>query len=133
MLVKLDDVLVPHDINKDLLAYIIKDEGKSRFVIGMYVPEAMHGSRFACDVCHIAIMDGELRVHSQCNSRPYQLYMYAWEHVYCLMPSAKAKRKLGSGWLAPEAKDVLTEPDFHSTWYANDLNKFITEAKHADA
>jgi len=133
MLVKINDVLVPHDINRDMLDFVIKDEGASRFVVGMYIPEAMHGSRFAYDVCHIAKISDELRVHSQRTSRTYQLYMYAWEHVYCLMPSAKAKRKAHTGWIAPEATDAIDQPDFGATWYANDFRKFIKDNTNVTA
>jgi hypothetical protein len=127
MLVKDKGMLIPHDMDRELLAFILKDEGKSRFVVGMYIPEAI-GYRFCHDTVHISPTNGELRVHSQCNSRPYQLHMYAWEHVYCLMPSAKAKRKLGTGWISPGAQDIIADPEFASKWHSGDFQDFIGKA-----
>jgi hypothetical protein len=96
----------------------------------MYIPEATD-YRFAYDTAHICIVGDELRVHSQANSRTYQLYMYAWEHVYCLMPSAKGKRKRGTGWVAPNARDTMDDPEFGTTWHSNDLSGFIKAAHNA--
>lgn len=130
MLIKINEVLVPHDMNPDLLQFIIENEGKSRFIIGMYIPEAKD-YKFAYDTAHIVVSDDELRVHSQAHSRTYQLYMYAWEHVYCLVPSAKAKRKLGSGWIHPDAAEYIKDEAFERTWHRNDIKNFIE--KHDDA
>lgn len=127
MLVKIKGVLVPHDMDVDLLDFILKNEGKSRFVIGIHIPEAT-GWRFAYDTAHIVAMDGELKVHSRNRSRPYQLYMYAWEHVYCLMPSAKGKRKLNSGWIGPHAiHEAVADPEFGTTWHSKDFTKFVKD------
>jgi hypothetical protein len=130
MLVRNNRLLVPHDMDQSLLDFIIKDEGKSRFVIGIHIPEATHGMRYYYDTVHIATQGTELLVHSQRNSRNYQLHMYAWEHVYCLMPSAQAKRKKGTGWISRDAVSIVAEPDFASSWYSKPLLDFI--GKYAD-
>jgi hypothetical protein len=132
MLVKIRDVLVPHDIDPELLDFIIADKGESRFLIGMHIPEST-GYRFCFDTAHIAVIGNELRVHSQCNSRTYQLHMYAWEHVYCLMPSAKAKQKLGSGWVSPLAKKVVSDPEFGTTWHSGNFKSFVEKHDNANS
>ena len=126
MLVKIKDVLVPHDMDMSLLDFILADEGKSRWTIGIHIPEAKDYP-FAYDTCHINVNLGELRVHSQVNSREYELYMYAWEHVYCLMPSAKAKRKVGAGWISPNnaGRIALDDPRFATTYHSRDFAEFL--------
>jgi hypothetical protein len=123
-------VLVPFDMNDDLLNFIIRDAGQSRFIIGMHIPAAS-GYKFIYDTCHIAVCNGELKVHSQRASRTYQLHMYAWEHIYCLMPSAKAKRKKGSGWVDPDIAGILVGDEFPSAWHSADIRAFVKEAQDA--
>lgn len=124
------EVLVPFDMNDDLLEFIIRDAGKSRFIIGIHIPEA-NGYKFIYDTCHIGVFERELRVHSQRASRTYQLHMYAWEHIYCLMPSAKAKRKKGSGWVDPQILPMLESDEFPSAWHSKDILDFIEVIKDA--
>lgn len=132
MLVKIKDILVPHDINRELLDFILADGGEHRFVVGIFIPEATK-YRFYYDTVHVQASNEELLVRSQRNSRSYYIHMYAWEHVYCLMPSAKAKRKLGAGWVSPYAGSVIQQHDFAEQWFSKDFSKFIMADLNASA
>lgn len=126
MLIKRNDVLVPHDMDQSLLDFVLADEGKNRFMICMHIADSPR-NQFYCDVCHIVAHYGNLRVHSQATSRVYDLYLHAWEHVYCLMPSAKRNRTKNSGWVSKDARTVMDNSSFNTGWKAKEVAKFITQ------
>lgn len=123
MLVNKQGVLVPHDIDLSLLNFILGDMGESRFLINVHIPEGDYP--FFYDTGHIIQQCGELCIRSQVNAYRSAFRMYAWNHVYCIMPSAKKKQKLGSGWIAPYAGDLLKHPEFMNTWHSNEVARFI--------
>jgi hypothetical protein len=126
MLVKRNDVLVPHDMDQSLLDFVLADDGASRWVVCMHMPDS-YNNPFCFDTCHIVNQHGNLRVHSQASSRIYDLYLHAWEHVYCVMPSAKGKRKRGSGWISQNVKGVLADPKFHAQWNSKSIGQFLNQ------
>lgn len=127
MLVRRHNALVPSDMNPDLLDFLVKNGGKSRFLVGMYIPAGIE-YQFFYDTGYITLtVNDEIGIRSQQRSYRRQLHLYAWEHVYIVMPSAKSLRKKNSGWIAPEAQAVLDSPNFPTAWYATEIATFVEQ------
>lgn len=132
MLVDNNGVLIPHDMNMELFRFVKRNAGETRFVIALHIPEATH-SKFQYDVGHIVTEYGVLKIRSQRGAHSHQLDMYAWEHVYCLMPSAKANRKSRHGWVSHNAGHIITDPQYNIWGYGEALTQYVQEHCHATA
>jgi len=115
MLVKIDDILVPHDIDLTLLEFIKEHSGKQRFNIWGEIEGAIFYDKAWIETDTAASWrqpKGSIRIHSQEHSRWYSLYMYAWNHVFAIVPSqVKVKAPV---WFAPQAEQII---DKHAPSY----------------